>query len=41
MTSMMNDMLTITELARESGVTARAIRFYAVSYTHLTLLTKA
>ena len=28
MTSMMNDMLTITELARESGVTARAIRFY-------------
>ena len=28
MTSMINDMLTITELARETGVTARAIRFY-------------
>ena len=28
MTAMMSDMLTITELARETGITARAIRFY-------------
>ncbi|MCH1521195.1 MAG: MerR family DNA-binding transcriptional regulator [Arenicellales bacterium] len=28
MTSLMTDVLTITELARETGVTARAIRFY-------------
>tara|TARA_A100001388_G_scaffold272435_1_gene252728 strand:+ start:486 stop:893 length:408 start_codon:yes stop_codon:yes gene_type:complete len=28
MTSFLGDMLTITELAREAGVTARAIRFY-------------
>jgi|TARA_Y100000310_G_scaffold339518_2_gene432431 DNA-binding transcriptional MerR regulator len=28
MTSVMSDMLTITELARETGITARAIRFY-------------
>lgn len=28
MTTFLGDMLTITELAREAGVTARAIRFY-------------
>ena len=28
MTTFLSDMLTITELAREAGVTARAIRFY-------------
>jgi len=28
MTSFLSDMLTITELAREAGITARAIRFY-------------
>jgi len=28
MTAMISDMLTITELARETGITARAIRFY-------------
>ena len=28
MTSFLGDMLTITELAREAGITARAIRFY-------------
>ena len=28
MTTFVGDMLTITELAREAGVTARAIRFY-------------
>ena len=28
MTTILGDMLTITELAREAGVTARAIRFY-------------
>jgi DNA-binding transcriptional MerR regulator len=28
MTAMMSDILTITELARETGITARAIRFY-------------
>ena len=28
MTAFLGDMLTITELAREAGVTARAIRFY-------------
>ena len=28
MTTCLGDMLTITELAREAGVTARAIRFY-------------
>ena len=28
MPAMMSDMLTITELARETGITARAIRFY-------------
>jgi len=28
MTTMMSDILTITELARETGITARAIRFY-------------
>ena len=28
MPSLMTDVLTITELARETGVTARAIRFY-------------
>ena len=28
MTTILGDMLTITELAREAGITARAIRFY-------------
>lgn len=28
MTTLLGDVLTITELAREAGVTARAIRFY-------------
>ena len=28
MTTLLSDVLTITELAREAGVTARAIRFY-------------
>ena len=28
MTTFLGDMLTITELAREAGITARAIRFY-------------
>tara|TARA_B100000686_G_scaffold83058_1_gene89842 strand:- start:13763 stop:14140 length:378 start_codon:yes stop_codon:yes gene_type:complete len=28
MTTLIGDVLTITELAREAGVTARAIRFY-------------
>jgi DNA-binding transcriptional MerR regulator len=28
MTTVLSDVLTITELAREAGVTARAIRFY-------------
>ena len=28
MTAVLSDVLTITELAREAGVTARAIRFY-------------
>ena len=28
MTTFLSDMLTITELAREAGITARAIRFY-------------